>query len=427
MARSTGDRRQISDQAAVRRVYRVKKRTKPAGASRLIRLFYALGFLLVLAAIVQASYGFLTSSPYFRITKLEVEGVGGKLQKELNSIARKAIAENRSLLTLDISRLRNQIASHPGIRNLHLEKLYPDTLIIKASEREPAAVVYADNFYLVDRDGYAVSKIRNQDLPSYQFPVITGLSSDEIAVGSKIYNERLLGALDLVRVLKDKNPELCASLSEIHLGSDPIQRLDNLTAVFKGGLEVRFGDKNPVEKLPALDYFLKSQKDQHVDPFREMAYVDLRFSNQIVYMDVSTMHSVLDGEYEKLKQDQEQLEKNSKNSKIVADDESTAEINSNDSDSQKSKPEQSRPSQSDEELVRQRQRRAWPEPLESPRRQVTTLQPNRTSVRYSAPQYENPKPESHPVKRALARFAFWRRDSEPQNATANPASPYGAQ
>jgi hypothetical protein len=159
--------------------------------------------------------------------------------------------------------------------------------MISASEREPSGIVNADGFYLVDREGFVVERLKPSTLRKHDLPYITGIPADEVQVGEKIYNSAMLRALDLVDVLHERNPELYARFSEVNIGRDPVSHLENMTAHLRGGMEVRFGDRNPIEKLPSLDFFIRQQKDQGADPFA-MAYVDLRFRNQIVFMDQAT-------------------------------------------------------------------------------------------------------------------------------------------
>lgn len=395
-----------------------------------MRLFYAAGLLMVLGAVAHVAYGFFVTSSYFRLNQVQVEGVPERIQRELQSLVNSAIDKNKNLLAMDLSDIRKQIASHPRVRNLRLEKVYPNTLLIKAAEREPAAIVYAENFYLVDRDGFTVSQLRNQDLASQDYPLITGLSGDEVAVGEKIHNPRLHTALDLSRVLKEKNAELYARVSEIHLGTDPVQHCDSLKMTLKGGgLEVRFGDGNAVEKLPALEFFLQQQLEQKVDPYREMAYVDLRFANQIVFMDRSTVESLASGTYEKQREEQEAMLDQAKKQ---AEEPEQEDVIAGDEPKKPSerKPDvaRKREQQPAADGVSEERRVNWPEPL-GVQRAASPAPPTRRAPAQPMPVQQNVEEQKRPglIRRGLSKVAFWKNTDQPQQAPQLYPPPSGAQ
>jgi hypothetical protein len=161
-------------------------------------------------------------------------------------------------------------------------------LVIQASERQPAALLSAGNsIYLLDWEGYVMERLTNATIRDKDFPCITGISSDDVQVGEKIYNAYLYRALDLTHVLKERNPELYAKLSEVQIATDPLSHMESITAHLRGGMEVRFGDNNPIEMLPAFEVWANTIRAKGADPYN-MAYVDLRFKDRVFHMDKDT-------------------------------------------------------------------------------------------------------------------------------------------
>ncbi len=282
--RQRGRLNEAAARPARRRSARRGGRRANAGPSAFLRVFYAVGMCLVLAAIGHASYGFLVESPYFRVARVEVAGVSEPVKSEVRGLVEDLLARNNNLISLDMRLLNEVVSAHPRVRNARIERIYPDGIVIRASERFPAAVVVAGGFYLLDDEAFVMEKVKASKLRSHQLPYISGIPSEEIQVGEKIPGSAVTRALDLVRVLKDRNPDLYKRFSEVNAGKDPVSHLDNLTGILAGGMEVRFGDTNPIEKLPALEMFIRLMKEKSSDPF-SMAYVDLRFKNQIVFME----------------------------------------------------------------------------------------------------------------------------------------------
>ena len=165
----------------------------------------------------------------------------------------------------------------------------------------------ASNSFSSTARGVVMEQVANARVRDFRLPFINGLSPSEVVVAERVYNPSLMRALDLARVLKERNHELYDQFAEINIHRDPSSQIDSLTAQLAGGTEVRFGDSNPIEKLPVLEYFIGMQRQQNIDPFA-MAYVDLRFKNQIVSMDKETAWNLARSKYDVLQKQAEQAE-----------------------------------------------------------------------------------------------------------------------
>ena len=106
------------------------------------------------AAILQVSRGFVRDFPYFRIAKFEVSGVSDRVKQDVRAALDTALGPNPTLLGLDKEAVRSKLARIPYVRDLTVETVLPDTIIVKAAERQPEAVVHAgEQFFLIDREG----------------------------------------------------------------------------------------------------------------------------------------------------------------------------------------------------------------------------------------------------------------------------------
>ena len=271
----------------------------------LLQLFYVCGLALVLAAIGHASYDFFLRTPYFQLTDVEITGVSEPVRAEISGLVDSVLqGGRRNILRVNMNDLTALLQRHPRIRELDLKKVYPNTLVIQASERVPAALLSAGNaIYLIDWDGHVMEQLNNQTIKDKDYPCISGIAGDDVQVGEKIYNPYLYKALDLTHVVKERNPELYAKLSEVQISSDPISHLESITAHLRGGMEVRFGDTNPVDMLPALEVWADTVRTAGQDPYK-MYYVDLRFKNRVFHMDRETAVGMQAGVLEQLETEQ---------------------------------------------------------------------------------------------------------------------------
>jgi len=274
--------------------------------SRLIRrrmqqAFYVVGFTLSMVAIAQASYGFLMGTPYLHIKPPKIEGVGQPLALEIAGLVDTMTRSSRNILEIDEEELAEQIGRHPKIRELSVEKVYPDQLIIHAVEREAVAVLVTEkNFFLADIEGHAMDKLDTKDLVATGLPYISGLRTEVVHEGEQVNSPSLTKALNLLQVLNERNPALYNEISEIEIQTDGVSPLETLTAHMKGGLDVRFGDTNPIDKLPQFETLLKKLRTDGVNPFEDLVYIDLRFKDMAFFMDIETALVVERNQYEEL-------------------------------------------------------------------------------------------------------------------------------
>ncbi len=262
--------------------------------SRLVRrriraIFFVIGFTLSAAAITHASYGFLMETPYFQIRQIKIEGVSPPLEEEIKGLVDNMTLGRLNILGLDIVELEDQIARHPRIRDLRLDKIYPDQLLVRAVERQEVAVLATEKgMFLADDECHVMEKLEAEELAKNALPYISGLRSEEVHAGEPVKNASLDKALTLLQVLKERNTDLYNRISEIEILRDDVSPLESLTAHMKGGLDVRFGDSNPVEKLPALETVLRKFNNENIKPFDDLVFIDLRFANRSYSMDRNT-------------------------------------------------------------------------------------------------------------------------------------------
>ena len=110
----------------------------------------------------------------FAITweKLDIEKVSISCDSpEIKKSVQRDI-ENRyfgNILLLDLDELREEIKTHPRVKEVQIRKIFPLSLSIHIEERRPFAVLQKEEQFLIDRDGCIVEKNKNdsQKLPLF--------------------------------------------------------------------------------------------------------------------------------------------------------------------------------------------------------------------------------------------------------------------
>jgi len=227
--------------------------------------------------------------------------VSQPVEAEVQGLVRDFLGNNLNILTINESDLAAQIGQHPKLSKISIKKSFPATLVISAVERDPAAIVVADaDFYQVDWNGVVMDKLQVDDLKDDKFPLVTGIHGDDVQMGEPINNTSLSHALELIHMLKERNQDMYAKLSTVQIDTDPASGLESIVALFKGGMDVKFGDINPVKRLPELETLINSLKAQGINSYRDLDYVDLRFEGKAWYMEKKTLLELARGEFDEL-------------------------------------------------------------------------------------------------------------------------------
>ncbi len=178
-----------------------------------------------------------------------------------------------NLLLLSLKSAKGSISGLPRVREVSLSKCYPRQLRVEIKEREPIAVVSVGDFYWIDREGVLIDKATPDEFLQARLPVLTGLRGANFSLGKQVEAPHLSEVLDVIRILRKKDPEMLRRFAEMHFTPR-----NEVVGILEEGVEVRFGDADPLSRIPALASVLREKKD-----LARCAYLDLRFDSQVVY------------------------------------------------------------------------------------------------------------------------------------------------
>lgn len=121
----------------------------------------------------------ITSAAGFAVEEIKVSG--NVETSDIDVLQELGLDETSSLLTLDLSKAHERLASLPWIEGVELLKVYPATLHVKLNEREAFAIwQHGDQLSLIDKAGSVIvpyDGIRNEGLPFF-----VGLGAEKSAV-----------------------------------------------------------------------------------------------------------------------------------------------------------------------------------------------------------------------------------------------------
>jgi len=177
--------------------------------SGFLKIFLLFSVVTLISVGFVSLYHYLIASPYMKLQQVKVEGVDGKVRNELIQIC--GLHSDLSLLALNLNELREKMQKHPWVRSINLERLFPDTLIVKAEKETAWALVVMDKIYYMNPWGEVFKEV--EDSEKMDLPVITGVSKQGPEIRKQLKKaSRLMKLLEPEQGLWSLN-----ELSEIHM------------------------------------------------------------------------------------------------------------------------------------------------------------------------------------------------------------------
>jgi cell division septal protein FtsQ len=263
-----------------------QKNTRPAGKNRLkkqrkpinwrgflrkgVRVVGGFVAVSVVGVIAYDLYGVLARSTFLRLEQIEVGALKRLTRDEVIAIA--GVRPGDDMFSLRLRRIGGELAKNPWVEKVKVRRYFPHTLTIDLVEREPVAVVNMGYLYYLDRKGDVFKPLTDGDRLDY--PVVTGITEEDMAKDPAGTREAFQGALKLIATLQGGAAFRLQDVSEIHYGKGFGYTL--FTA--RGGVPVRVGNGAFDTKLARLARIYPELQAQ----LPAMQYIDLDYNDKII-------------------------------------------------------------------------------------------------------------------------------------------------
>jgi cell division septal protein FtsQ len=169
----------------------------------------------------------------FAIEHIDISTDGVLSQQQLQRWAGVKLQDN--LLALDLSRVRRDLKLVPSIGSVFVDRVLPNTLCIRVTEREPIAEIRVARprpaggldlvSYQIDPEGYVMLSLEPTSatpapVACTALPEIKGIDSNELVPGRRIESPRMEAALRLLIAFERSTMSGLVDLREIDV-SDP--------------------------------------------------------------------------------------------------------------------------------------------------------------------------------------------------------------
>lgn len=260
------------------KVYRKDNRKKDIGRWRryLIRFGVAAGAVVLCVVLYRLSgpmliataslRDFVVENPYFSVREIQVRAGERVSGNQIVAIA--GLRQGMNIWQVDPAGIEKKIAKHPWVRRVLVHREFPRRITIDVEERTPKAIVAIRKLYYVDADGILFQEVQPGD--NMNFPMLTGLSAEELTAPDQSTRKRIEEAVKLAQLMGQRSH----SLSEIHF--DAADKLVVYTTRHPVALRMGWGDWEA--KVARLEQLLTLWKGNEA----RLASLDMSYRDQIV-------------------------------------------------------------------------------------------------------------------------------------------------
>lgn len=220
------------------------------------------GLGLLVAAVVTLAWGvhrYARTTPRFAIVHLEVEGTK-RLSRE-DVLAAAGVKKGKNLFSLDIPRAEKSLVESPWISSARITRRLPNTVRLQVVERDPRAILVLEGrSFLVSADGVPFKELGQGD--PYDFPLVTGISSAELARDRRAELERLSRTLTLLGQYDELSLGRSHQVQEVHLADTGAASL----VVGDSGTTLHLGESPWKQKLLRAERVLSKARREGGTP-----------------------------------------------------------------------------------------------------------------------------------------------------------------
>lgn len=240
-------------------------------AKKIVRVFAAVVVISLVVLVSYEIYGFVGRTTFLKLERVDVTGIKKLSREDILSGASVKLGDD--LLSMKLSRMGEQLVKNPWIASVRVRRTFPNALAIDITERQPVAIVSMGYLYYLDTRGDIFKPLQEGD--RLDFPVVTGLSEDDLLKDPAGSKETLKGILSLLDLIKGgKGGMAFAGVSELHYDKGfgyTIFTMDK-------GLPIRLGSTAFSEKLDRLARIYGDLQPQ----LPTLEYIDLDHIDRIV-------------------------------------------------------------------------------------------------------------------------------------------------
>ena len=229
-------------------------------------------FLLRMGIIIFLAIKWAAFNDMFIIKNVEIDGINYFDETPLLSYKDKI--NNHHIIFSDLKSYKNDIQSLEYIKDCKIFRTFPQTINITIYEREPIAIINAEDLIMLDSDGICLPV----QYSSMSLPILSNFKTNKELYprGERTKSSNVLKSVNIIRYSKENFSSLYEEISEFLFNEE-----NEYEIILKNGkTKILLGSDGIFTKLDHLKAFKSALPDDK--NFNIYRYIDLRYKNQII-------------------------------------------------------------------------------------------------------------------------------------------------
>lgn len=264
----------VAPPATRNRLKKPPRERKPLNLRPLVtwggRIAGGAALVAVLFFACRQSCRILSKTVFFAIKKIEVVNNRRLSTEAITALA--GLKPGDDLLRISPKTVGEHLEKNPWIERVRVRRYFPGTISIDVTERVPVAIVNLGYLCYLDSRGEIFKPLNEGD--SLNFPVITGLSEEEMGKDPAAAGTALKSAADMVALLRQGTGFRLEDVSELHYDKG----FGFTLFTSRGGVPVKVGSDGFPEKLSRLARIYRDIQGEVLG----LEYIDVNYSDRIV-------------------------------------------------------------------------------------------------------------------------------------------------
>lgn len=221
---------------------------------------------------------YLKSTHIFSINDIVVEG--NKILSVEEILQTGEIVNVKNIFEINLKELEAKLLLHPRIKTVSVKRKLPNILLISIEERTPIALLnvkeeFLYKLYEIDNEGYIIGE--DNKISNYDLPVITGLNTDNIMLGTRIDDSQILNMLEVIHKVNGTIFNFERYIAEITKNTN-LDKPETIMILNQGNVPVFFGYNFILERLIKLNSLLMVVMEK----LDNIEYIDFRYNDAVI-------------------------------------------------------------------------------------------------------------------------------------------------
>ena len=231
----------------------------------------AVSLIILLSAGLAWCYHALLDAPWLQVEEIQISGLKHLERKDILNVL--GVPRDTNVLALKVSDMATRLGALPWLRSSIVRLELPRTIVVELTEREPIAMIQAEDWFLMDAEGKLFTRTTPEE--NHNLLPVTGFSGVGLREGSYLATEPLDDLKEFLRALEKERSWLPVSgMAECQWNSGT----GIVLYTAQKAISIRLGSEGFSRKLGRLQGIFTMLRERGM--MEQVSHIDLDYANR---------------------------------------------------------------------------------------------------------------------------------------------------